>query len=179
MRLITRTKRLLVAGAAGALTLSLLPAGAASASLHEDVCEGVPEDVFTDVAPGSIHAAQIDCIAAFGITLGVGDGAYDPAGDVRRDQMATFLANGAGLLDDRDQWARRAIDPDASSLDSFTDQETGSTAELTFTVTDLSGDPITTVTEDHVSVNVAQEGADRDARYGLDLGGEATATISD
>jgi hypothetical protein len=57
------------------------------------VCKNAPPDVFADVPPKSTHAANIDCIAAYGITVGVGGGNYDPNGWVRRDQMASFLVN--------------------------------------------------------------------------------------
>jgi hypothetical protein len=47
---------------------------------------------FTDTA-GNVHEPSIDKVAEAGITLGTGDGSrYEPAGEVRRDQMASFLA---------------------------------------------------------------------------------------
>lgn len=47
---------------------------------------------FADTAD-NVHGANIDRVAAAGITLGVGDGSrYEPSGHVRRDQMASFLA---------------------------------------------------------------------------------------
>ncbi len=49
---------------------------------------------------GSTHEANINAIADAGITLGLADGTYNPAGVVRRDQMASFLARGIdGLAD--------------------------------------------------------------------------------
>ena len=81
-----------VAGAAvGALALSLMPAGAALGQTVPSVCEGSLEGVFEDVPPAGIHAPNIDCLAAYGITEGVGGGLYDPDAEVPRDQMATFL----------------------------------------------------------------------------------------
>jgi hypothetical protein len=59
---------------------------------------GVPSSGFTDVAPGSVHAGDIDCVAHVGIAAGVGDGRYDPAGVVTRWQMALFLTRTAELL---------------------------------------------------------------------------------
>ena len=53
----------------------------------------VPEDGFTDVPPTNVHEAAIDCVAWYGITKGTTLISYDPAGLVRRDQMATFIAN--------------------------------------------------------------------------------------
>ena len=51
----------------------------------------VPPSGFSDVA-GNAHRAAIDCIVWYGITQGVGPTAYNPAGPVTRDQMASFLA---------------------------------------------------------------------------------------
>ncbi len=47
---------------------------------------------FTDVGPANVHHAAVECLAGLGVTLGVGDGAYDPAGEVTRLQMASFTA---------------------------------------------------------------------------------------
>ncbi len=70
-------------------------------------------DYFTDDT-GNTHEANINAIAAAGITLGVGDGRYDPDGVVTRDQMASFLARALGLP--------------ASTVDHFVD-DTGNTHE--------------------------------------------------
>lgn len=51
---------------------------------------------FPDV-DGSIHAGNIHAIRQAGVTQGRGDGTYDPSGSVTRAEMATFLANAAGL----------------------------------------------------------------------------------
>jgi hypothetical protein len=51
---------------------------------------------FVDIA-GNSHAANIDAIANAGITLGCDATHYCPATDVRRDQMASFLARLGGL----------------------------------------------------------------------------------
>ncbi|MTV27453.1 PKD domain-containing protein [Nitriliruptoraceae bacterium ZYF776] len=53
-------------------------------------CDDVDGVTFTDVAGGP-HGTNIGCVAGYGIALGKGDGSYDPAGTVRRDQMASFL----------------------------------------------------------------------------------------
>jgi subtilisin family serine protease len=45
---------------------------------------------FVDTA-GSVHAANIDALAASGIVSGTGTSTFDPAGTVTRAQMATFL----------------------------------------------------------------------------------------
>lgn len=56
------------------------------------LCANVPRDVFDDVVVGSTHSDTIDCIAAYGITIGKTPTTYDPAGTVTRGQMASYLA---------------------------------------------------------------------------------------
>ena len=51
---------------------------------------------FTDTA-GNTHEPNIGAIAAEGITLGCAAGQFCPSGQVRRDEMASFLARGLGL----------------------------------------------------------------------------------
>ena len=70
----------------------------------DDACPAgaVPEDVFGDVAADSPHEAPIDCLVWWGIARGVTRASYAPLGDVRRDQLATFVvhlleAGGAAL----------------------------------------------------------------------------------
>ncbi len=53
-------------------------------------CVDAPAGRFADVS--GVHQPGIDCIGWWGVTQGVGDGLYDPFGDVRRDQMASFIA---------------------------------------------------------------------------------------
>lgn len=55
--------------------------------------EVVVEDGFPDVPESNVHEFAIDCIVSFGIASGRADGTYGPARPVRRDQMATFIAN--------------------------------------------------------------------------------------
>jgi hypothetical protein len=52
----------------------------------------VPPSGFTDVAPGSVLARAIDCVAWWTITTGTGPATYEPTGAVTRAQMATFIA---------------------------------------------------------------------------------------
>jgi hypothetical protein len=47
---------------------------------------------FADVSMFSVHVRAIDCAADFDIARGYADGTYRPAGGVRRDQMASFVA---------------------------------------------------------------------------------------
>ena len=58
-----------------------------------------PSAGFLDVVPGSVHAANIDSLAAAGITLGCSpDGSlFCPGDPVTREQMASFLVRGLGL----------------------------------------------------------------------------------
>ena len=70
-------------------------------------------DHFTD-DNGTTHEPNINAIADAGITLGTGNGHYDPDGYVTRDQMASFLV--------------RALDLAAVTADYFTD-DNGTTHE--------------------------------------------------
>ncbi|MEX2294613.1 MAG: phosphodiester glycosidase family protein [Acidimicrobiales bacterium] len=51
----------------------------------------VPAGRFVDTA-GVVHASAIDCLAWWGAAAGTGPDTYSPSRNVRRDQMATFLA---------------------------------------------------------------------------------------
>jgi glucose/arabinose dehydrogenase len=66
-------------------------------------------DFFTD-DEASPHEADINRLAAAGITLGCGAGSYCPSDFVTREQMASFLARALGLV--------------GSSSDFFSDDET-------------------------------------------------------
>jgi hypothetical protein len=57
-----------------------------------DPCATAPEDGFTDVPEGSTHEENIDCIVAYGVATGYGDGTYRPAVRTSRAQMASFVA---------------------------------------------------------------------------------------
>jgi choice-of-anchor B domain-containing protein len=70
-------------------------------------CEQVEPVTFPDVPAGPPHGDNIGCVAGFGIAEGKADGTYDRSGDVRRDQMASFIARllevaGVDLPDDPD-----------------------------------------------------------------------------
>lgn len=58
-----------------------------------DVCEGAAAGAFRDVPASNLHAANIDCVAAHRIVVGVGGGNYAPGVSVKRAQMASFLVN--------------------------------------------------------------------------------------
>ena len=53
---------------------------------------------FTDVPEDGVHRRNIDKLAALGITTGATATQYQPQVQVRRDQMASFLARTANLL---------------------------------------------------------------------------------
>ena len=70
----------------------------------EPACADATSGRVNDVS-GTIHQHAIECVAWWGIARGVSDGSYGPGQDVRRDQMATFLARaleqaGVSLLAD-------------------------------------------------------------------------------
>lgn len=50
-----------------------------------------PDDAFSD-DNGTSHEPSIDRAATAGLAAGTGDGVYRPGSEVRRDQMATFVA---------------------------------------------------------------------------------------
>jgi hypothetical protein len=56
------------------------------------VCDRVPPRGFPDVPGTPPHGGNIGCVAGFGIAEGLANGTYGPLGDVRRDQMASFIA---------------------------------------------------------------------------------------
>lgn len=61
--------------------------------LERPVCtEELATALFLDVLPGSAHAVNVDCVAAYGVARGVETERYAPAATVTRGQMATFLA---------------------------------------------------------------------------------------
>ncbi len=78
----------------------------------------VPANPFPDAA-GSVHEAAVACMGWWSVTTGTGDGRYLPARDVRRDQMAAFLAR---------MLQRAGVALPASPPDAFPDDE-GSTHE--------------------------------------------------
>ena len=94
-------RRYLAVVAALAMAIALLPlAGSAnaqetpvpSAITVDDACNNVPDQGFTDVTEGATFADLIQCLAAYEITLGVGDGSrYAPSETVPRWQMALFI----------------------------------------------------------------------------------------
>lgn len=73
------------------LLVTVIPGSASAAVPNDFICAGVPDAGFVDVAPTSVHKADIDCLKAFGITSGTSPTTYDPYGSVSRWQMALFM----------------------------------------------------------------------------------------
>ena len=85
--------------AAGAMALAAMPAGVAAA--QDDpaeprgidlVCDGEYDSDFDDVDDDNVHVEAILCAADYGIAAGYDADTYGPYDDVRRDQMASFIA---------------------------------------------------------------------------------------
>lgn len=76
-------------------TSGMLDAGALVHGVQRPVCGAVAHPLagFFDVASSNVHRLAIDCVASVGVTRGLRDGTFNPAGRVTRAQMATFLAN--------------------------------------------------------------------------------------
>jgi hypothetical protein len=57
------------------------------------------DNAFTDDEPGNVHEAAINALEEAGVIQGTATpGVYNPSGNVRRDQMASFLIRLATLL---------------------------------------------------------------------------------
>ncbi|MBS3940336.1 MAG: PQQ-dependent sugar dehydrogenase [Actinobacteria bacterium] len=79
----------------GALLLvGVVPAAASHDGTLDDGCPGpaLPQAGFSDVGDGATHRATIDCLVWHGVTQGRSWARFDPGGEVRRDEMASFLA---------------------------------------------------------------------------------------
>ena len=59
---------------------------------------GTHDAAFSDVSEDSVHADAINCIAHYGITLGIGDGLYGPDSHVTAFQMRLFVQRAADLM---------------------------------------------------------------------------------
>ncbi len=94
--------------ATGTIAASVQPSPVLLAAT-DDVCEGATPDAFRDVPTTNNHVANIDCIASFGVVVGVGGGNYDPNGDVTRGQMASFLVRFVELARAEESSAPRAV----------------------------------------------------------------------
>ena len=68
---------------------------------HWSACVGAAgahDAGFSDVGMNDTHAADINCIAYYGITLGMGDGTYAPGDHVTAFQMELFVQRTADLM---------------------------------------------------------------------------------
>lgn len=74
-----------------------------------------PSGPFTDIG-FSAHAADINALAAAGITKGCTATTFCPNSSVRRDEMASFLARGFGLVDAVANFSDIAGNPHTSSI---------------------------------------------------------------
>ena len=96
--------------AAGALVASLLAVGASpAAALDEDskpnaeaktsacVGDAAADAGFTDVTEGHAFRAAINCLAYYGVTVGYGDGTFQPNADVANEEMVLFMERAAGI----------------------------------------------------------------------------------
>ena len=54
--------------------------------------------MFSDVDADSVHAGDINCIAAYGVTIGMGDGTYGPGANVTAFEMGLFVQRAADLM---------------------------------------------------------------------------------
>lgn len=95
-----RTTRSALVGAAIGLVLGQVPATAAQAAARDatDTCGGVTSAGFTDVAAGHAHKASIDCLRAYRIGQGTGNGEFSPNLALSRGQTATFLLRTVELV---------------------------------------------------------------------------------
>ena len=107
--------------AAGALVASLFAVGAAPAAAQPNAAvtpatpnhnqdagadwsacvgaAGAHDAMFPDVSEDHAHAATINCIAYYGITVGKNDGSYAPDEQVSAFQMGHFVRRAADLMD--------------------------------------------------------------------------------
>ena len=68
---------------------------------HWSACVGSAgsyDAMFSDVSEDNVHAGDINCIAAYGITIGMGDGTYAPDANVSAFEMGLFVQRAADLM---------------------------------------------------------------------------------
>ena len=68
---------------------------------HWSACVGAAgthDQMFDDVNDDNVHAGDINCIAYYGITVGIGDGTYAPDDHVTAFQMRLFVQRAADLM---------------------------------------------------------------------------------
>jgi hypothetical protein len=92
-------------------------------AIGEDLPEG--DASFDDVDEDNVHGESINKLAEAGIVLGRDESTYDPAGDVNRDAMASFIARGISYLDNEE--AQDGSEPPADDSDYFDDVDEDNT----------------------------------------------------
>lgn len=122
MSITHRVRRTLGVAMAGAMVLSLLPAGAAFASNHEDICDDAPAESLPsyddqDSISGTFEE-YVECMGAYGIARGFTDGTFGPGQNVTRQQMASFVARFISQAEDGD------VDIPTSTPAAYTDRAT-------------------------------------------------------
>lgn len=68
--------------------------------VKKDLTTSSFKDVNADDPANGYALAYIEAVKAAGITEGVGEGKFDPAGEVTKEQLATFLVRGLGKNED-------------------------------------------------------------------------------
>src|SRR4051794_25529237 len=131
-----RIKRLGAALTAGVLGVGFLPIAALTSTASAATappgaidtsafCANVPADnPFTDLPASDVHFDNVLCMAFAGITQGTTPTTYSPSTNVRRDQMASFIARSidkANELEDPAGPDAPLTDLPASSPDAFGD----------------------------------------------------------
>ena len=59
---------------------------------------GTYDAMFSDVSEDNVHAGDINCIAHYGVTVGMGDGTYAPDANVTAFEMGLFVQRAADLM---------------------------------------------------------------------------------
>jgi len=75
----------------GSLAVQPLAATTPHGEARTQLCAGAAASGFTDVS--GVHASNIACVFAFGVTQGTSDTTFNPHGPLRRDHLATLLTN--------------------------------------------------------------------------------------
>ena len=83
-------------GGPTAVTLTAKPDTGTKATVMVDMPATAPTSRFSDVKPGTMYYAEIEWMAAQGITKGYPDGTFRPLANVNRDAMAEYLYRMAG-----------------------------------------------------------------------------------
>ena len=115
------------AGLLAVAGLSLAPHAGAAISTQA-FCANIPtgQSGFTDIGNTAPHTRNIECLKGSGVTAGTSATTYSPGANVRRGQMATFIANmidRANVFDAPGNPNLPDLPTAAASQDRFTDDE--------------------------------------------------------